>query len=648
VAIPPDDKFAGGDELASGLLAVMQDGAVVFDAAFDVVAVNRAFTRITGREASDLLGPSGDTPFWTSGAGTVMRIVLDAMRSGDYGEKETSFLHANGDAIAAILSPACLKDGQGQPLRYIVTVKDITTRKRHEAELEKSRARFQLVMDTIPQRVFWKDKNFVYMGCNRVFAEDAGLTSPEEIIGMDDFHLSWVESAPLYRADDQDVMENDLSKINYEEPQVREDGSELWLRTTKVPIKNEDGEIIGVFGSYEDISEIKLAEERQQALEVHLRQSQKMEALGTLAGGIAHDFNNILSAIMGYAELVREELPDGDARQQDLDQLLLASDRGKQLVQRILAFSRPEQNETVLVAFDRVLDDTIKLLRATLPSTIGLRAEIALCDGVIRGNESDIHQLVVNLATNAAYAMHDSTGAITIKLKMEDYGSPVRHHRGELQPGRYFHFIVEDTGPGIDPQYIDRIFDPFFTTKGVGKGTGLGLSVVFGIVTSLGGAINVESTVGEGTRFDMYFPHLEGSESQEPPELDEDSARGKERVLLVDDEPSLVDLGKRVLTRLGYTVTAFDRPGDALRAFLDAPDDFDVVVTDFTMPGTTGVELAREIRTRRPDIAIVLVTGYSDGVTRETVLAEGIRAFIMKPYRAEKLAHSIREALDQQ
>jgi signal transduction histidine kinase/CheY-like chemotaxis protein len=443
-------------------------------------------------------------------------------------------------------------------------------------------------------------------------------------------------------------MENDLSKINYEEPQVREDGSELWLRTTKVPIKNEDGEIIGVFGSYEDISEIKLAEERQQALEVHLRQSQKMEALGTLAGGIAHDFNNILSAIMGYAELVREELPDGDARQQDLDQLLLASDRGKQLVQRILAFSRPEQKETVLVAFDRVLDDTIKLLRATLPSTVGLRAEIALCDGVIRGNESDIHQLVVNLATNAAYAMHDSTGAITIKLKMEDYGSPVRHHRGELQPGRYFHFIVEDTGPGIDPQYIDRIFDPFFTTKGVGKGTGLGLSVVFGIVTSLGGAINVESTVGEGTRFDMYFPHLEGSESQEPPELDEDSARGKERVLLVDDEPSLVDLGKRVLTRLGYTVTAFDRPGDALRAFLDAPDDFDVVVTDFTMPGTTGVELAREIRTRRPDIAIVLVTGYSDGVTRETVLAEGIRAFIMKPYRAEKLAHSIREALDQQ
>jgi PAS domain S-box-containing protein len=577
-----------------------------------------------------------------------MRIGLNAMRSGDYGEKETSFLHANGDAIAAILSPACLKDGQGQPLRYIVTVKDITTRKRHEAELEKSRARFQLVMDTIPQRVFWKDKNFVYMGCNRVFAEDAGLTSPEEIIGMDDFHLSWVESAPLYRADDQDVMENDLSKINYEEPQVREDGSELWLRTTKVPIKNEDGEIIGVFGSYEDISEIKLAEERQQALEVHLRQSQKMEALGTLAGGIAHDFNNILSAIMGYAELVREELPDGDARQQDLDQLLLASDRGKQLVQRILAFSRPEQKETVLVAFDRVLDDTIKLLRATLPSTIGLRAEIALCDGVIRGNESDIHQLVVNLATNAAYAMHDSTGAITIKLKMEDYGSPVRHHRGELQPGRYFHFIVEDTGPGIDPQYIDRIFDPFFTTKGVGKGTGLGLSVVFGIVTSLGGAINVESTVGEGTRFDMYFPHLEGSESQEPPELDEDSARGKERVLLVDDEPSLVDLGKRVLTRLGYTVTAFDRPGDALRAFLDAPDDFDVVVTDFTMPGTTGVELAREIRTRRPDIAIVLVTGYSDGVTRETVLAEGIRAFIMKPYRAEKLAHSIREALDQQ
>ena len=511
--------------------------------------------------------------------------------------------------------------------------------------LERSIAMLQLVMDSIPQRVFWKDRNFVYRGCNRVFAEDAGIDSPEDIVGMNDFELSWKESAPLYRADDRDVMENDLSKINYEEPQKRADGSRLWLRTTKLPIKNTRGEIIGVFGSYEDITDSKLADERHRILEAQLRQSQKMEALGTLAGGIAHDFNNILSAIMGYGELVHDDLPEGDPRRDDLQHLLHASERGRQLVQRILAYSRAGKQETTYVDLGPVLDDTLRLLRATLPSTIELRPEFGPIDGVVNGSDSDIHQIVVNLATNAAFAMGESGGILTIGLKKEAHKKPLVHHHGELAPGDYFHFTITDTGHGIGPAHLERIFDPFFTTKEVGKGTGLGLSVVIGIVSSLGGAIDVKSKPGKGTRFDLYLPYLERPEVPVAP-VTEDEVGGTERILLIDDERPLVDLGARVLSRFGYKVSAYDDPDTALNAFTKSPDSFDVVVTDYTMPRITGIDLARKIRAKRPDVPIVLVTGFSDGVTRETALAAGIPGFVMKPYRAEALAAAVRAALN--
>jgi len=511
--------------------------------------------------------------------------------------------------------------------------------------LERSIAMLQLVMDAIPQRVFWKDRNFVYRGCNRVFAEDAGIDSPEDIVGKNDFELSWKESAPMYRADDRDVMENDLSKINYEEPQIRADGSRLWLRTTKLPIKNSHGEIIGVFGSYEDITDNKLVDERHRILEAQLRQSQKMEALGTLAGGIAHDFNNILSAIMGYGELVHNDLPEGDPSRDDLEQLLHASERGRQLVQRILAYSRSGQQEATFVDLDPVLDDTLKLLRATLPTTIDLRSEFGPIEGVVHGSESDIHQIIVNLATNAAFAMGESGGILTIGLKMEAHKKPIIHRQGELEPGDYFHFTITDTGHGIDPAYLDRIFDPFFTTKEVGKGTGLGLSVVIGIVSSMGGAIEVKSKPGKGTRFDLYLPRLERPEVPVAPAA-EDDVRGTERILLIDDERPLVDLGSRVLTRFGYKVSAYDDPDAALAAFAKDPESFDIVVTDYTMPRFTGIELSRKIRAERRDVPIVLVTGFSDGVTRDAVLAEGIPGFVMKPYRAEDLARAVRAALD--
>jgi PAS domain S-box-containing protein len=512
-------------------------------------------------------------------------------------------------------------------------------------ELRKARESFQLVMDTIPQRLFWKDRDFRYLGCNRVFAEDAGLQSPEEIIGMNDFELSWRESAPLYRADDREVMEKDISKINYEEEQVREDGSRLWLRTTKLPIKNDRGEIVGVFGSYEDITREKLAEERTRFLELQLQQSQKMEALGTLAGGIAHDFNNILAAIVGYTQLVNDSLPEADQRREDLRHVLHASERGRQLIQRILSFSRSGQPESDFVSFEGVLGDTIEFLRATIPVTIKLKTKIEGEDSYIEGSEGDVHQLVVNLATNAAHAMEKTGGTLTITLSVADHKESIGYLLGSLPAGRYFHLHVADTGSGITHDNLSRIFDPFFTTKATGEGTGLGLSVVHGIVIRLGGAINVESEPGVGTRFDVYIPACErGVPSVQSENIP--MSRGDESVLLVDDEVSLAELERRILEKVGYVVDAYSDPLEALEAFRSNPDGYDVLVTDLTMPELTGTELIREIRSIRKNLPVVLVSGFNESLTRETYTGQVAPVFVQKPILARNLSRSIRSAID--
>jgi PAS domain S-box-containing protein len=500
-------------------------------------------------------------------------------------------------------------------------------------------------MDTIPHRLFWKDREFSYLGCNRIFAKDAGLQSPEEIAGMNDFELSWKESAPLYRADDMEVMERDISKINYEEEQIREDGSRLWLRTTKLPIKNEQGEIIGVFGSYEDITAQKLAEEKAQQLELQLQQSQKMEALGTLAGGIAHDFNNILTAITGFSHLVSEELAESDPRRQDLKQVTQAAERGRQLIQRILTFSRAESADTAIVSFHEVLEDTVAFLRASIPATIQLNSNINCRDGYLEGNEGDIHQLVVNLATNAAHAMERAGGLLSIDLNLEDSREAVAHLYGTRKKGRYFHLSVADTGEGIDKKDIARIFDPFFTTKETGRGTGLGLSVVHGIVKRLEGAIDVWSQRGSGTRFDIYIPCYEGEVAPESVGNSME-AHGDERILLVDDEDPLAELEKRILEKMGYSVDAYTSPLAALGGFNADPGAYDVVVTDLTMPDLTGIDLIREIRRIRKTIPVVLVSGFNDEMTREAAAREDIFVFVRKPLLARNLSRGIRSAID--
>lgn len=397
----------------------------------------------------------------------------------------------------------------------------------------------------------------------------------------------------------------------------------------------------GVFFSaiIRDISERKKTEEA-------LRQAQKMQAIGTLAGGIAHDFNNILAAILGYTELAIQQVEQDSPVWRDLQGVFIAGYRARDLVQQILAFSRQSEIERTPIQLHLLVKEALTLLRAAIPSTIAIRQAIDPKAGFVLADPTQMHQVLLNLCTNAAHAMRDSGGVLEVRLEplevtAGDHGIPP-----DLEPGPYVRLTVRDTGGGMSPETMQRIFEPFFTTKNRGEGTGMGLAVVHGIVASHGGAILVESIPQQGTTFTVYLPrsdrpHMAASTLEEP------VVGGNERILFVDDEDALVHLGKAILERLGYHVVVCTSSLEALDTFRGTPQDFDLVITDRTMPRMTGEALVRELRRIRPDIPIILCTGFSHVMTTEQVRLLGIDAFLLKPVMARDWGLVIRQVLTQ-
>jgi CheY-like chemotaxis protein len=372
-----------------------------------------------------------------------------------------------------------------------------------------------------------------------------------------------------------------------------------------------------------------------------------MEAVGTLAGGIAHDFNNILGVIIGYTELVQRDLPNDPTTQMSLDQVLKASHRAKELVRQILRFSRHEEFQRSHLRLDAVLAETIALLRATLPASLEILPQVIPPVPPVSGNQTLIQQVLVNLATNAAQAIGRQPGQIGITIEgwRIDESSP--ELGGNLRPGQYARLTVRDTGPGIDSAIIDRIFEPFFTTKGPGAGTGLGLSVVHGIIQSHDGAIRVRSRPGFGSIFEVYLPATtEETPPPSPERLDGAPVRGSERILLVDDEASLLKIGERFLRQAGYEVTTCLHPDTALELFRHAPENFDLVITDYSMPGQSGLDLGARIREVRPDLPMLICTGYGAGLTKERARRVGFHDVLHKPVGLEEFGQAIREALE--
>lgn len=380
-------------------------------------------------------------------------------------------------------------------------------------------------------------------------------------------------------------------------------------------------------------------------MEVQLRQAQKMQAIGTLAGGIAHDFNNILMGIVGYAELAIPDVKNSDITVERLKRILSAGARAKDLTRQILMFSRQTQQKLETVQLNPILEDTLKLIRATAPATIQIQNKISAAAESILADPAQIHQVILNLCTNAIHAMGGEVGVLTAKLDSLDLNAMTARKVDGLSPGHYVRLTIGDTGHGMTRKVMDRIFDPFFTTKKNGDGTGMGLSVVHGIVTRFQGAITVKSELGNGSVFEVYFPVIERRAVMRI-SPDAAPATGTESILLIDDESSIVEVADQMLRGLGYRVVAETVSRHALWTFLNEPDAFDMVISDQTMPGKTGIELFQEIHSRRPELPFILCTGFSETVTRESVLAMGIRELIMKPYSREELAASVRNALD--
>ena len=382
----------------------------------------------------------------------------------------------------------------------------------------------------------------------------------------------------------------------------------------------------------------------RQMLEQQLRQSQKMEAIGTLAGGVAHDFNNILAAIIGFGEMVEEDLPPESPSIPRMQRILSAASRGTELVRQILAFSRKTEPMRTPLSLAPLVKDTIQFLRASLPTTIEIKLSMKAARDTILASPAELQQVLMNLVTNASFAMKEKGGILGINVTNVDFEPDSPVFDTDIEPGEYVQIIVTDTGSGIAPHVMKRIFEPFFTTKEVGEGTGMGLPVVYGVVKSLHGTITVESEPGAGSTFRVFLPIAwtdekpEGSEAQVAP-------KGTERILFVDDEEMLTEWGQAALERLGYSVTALTDSTEALKLFSSDPSRFDLVITDQTMPKLTGMDLARKLLTIRNNIPIILYTGHSDSTSREKAKEAGIREFLMKPLEKQQLAEAIRRVL---
>jgi signal transduction histidine kinase/FixJ family two-component response regulator len=463
----------------------------------------------------------------------------------------------------------------------------------------------------------------------------------------------WVERFPFYPGErpryGQAVADHFAGETDRVDMEIRivPRGETRWVRMTGRCSRDASGTPIRWAGSVTDVTARRLAEEELRRMEHQLRQAQRLEAMGTLAGGIAHDFNNLLGAILGYGEMALRDVPEGSRLRRDVENMMIAGERGRALVDRILAFSRSGVGERVAVHVEAVMRETLALLSARVPRGILVEERLNAGRAAVMGDATQIHQVLMNLVTNAVQAM-PSGGTLLVSLDHVSVHAQRAVVTGTIAAGDYVVLEVADTGSGIRSEILEKIFDPFFTTKEVGVGTGLGLSLVHGIVTGLGGAIDVATVVGKGSVFSVYLP--EAGDIATPSRLEkaaeaETQRGGHERILVVDDEESLVGLATETLTELGYTTVGFTASTAALEAFLADPAQFDAVITDESMPGTSGSELIRRMRKVKPTMPIVLVSGYLSPTVVQRAREAGATEVLKKPLSRRQLAAALDAAL---
>jgi PAS domain S-box-containing protein len=547
---------------------------------------------------------------------------------------EFKIRRGDGTWFDAEISARALPDGQ-----LIGIVRDLTERRKSEQALRESEERFRQLAENINE-VFWmtdpgkQQMLYISPAYEIIWGRtcDSLYRSPQ----------NWLEAV---HPEDRERMKAVIRRqavAGYHEVYriIRPDGSLRWVRDRAFPIKDANGHAYRVVGTAEDITE-------RRQLEEQFRQAQKLEAIGTLAGGIAHDFNNILGAIIGYIELTKFGLQGNASASKYLDLVLQAANRAAALVKQILAFSRQQEHQRVSVQLRHVVSEPIKLLRATIPAMIEFDVSLSSDLPTVMADPTQVHQVVMNLCTNAAHAMAGRAGKLTVRL--EKTLIDVRHPEviDQLKPGLYVKLSVSDTGCGMEPSTLEHIFEPFFTTKKPGEGTGLGLSVVHGIMRSHEGAVTVRSQPGTGTTFDIYFPADGATVAESPlPSRDEIPRGAGQRILFIDDEMPLAMLGYSILESLGYQPTAIHDANEALALLKSDPRAFDLVITDLSMPGVMGTDLAVQVLSMRPDMPIILTTGYTASLTSENMHAMGIKELLMKPFNFRSLGSVVQRVLN--
>jgi two-component system, cell cycle sensor histidine kinase and response regulator CckA len=507
-------------------------------------------------------------------------------------------------------------------------------RQKDAADLRESEERYRNILENVLVGVFQVTLDGQFLFANQKMMEIFGYSSWEDLKAVGSI-------AELYKQpEERPIIVDEIMNKGFviaEREFKRKDGQHIRckLQTRKTTHKN--GTII-LEGLIEDITKIR-------KLQTQLQQAQRLEAIGTLAGGIAHDFNNILSSVIGFTQLSLDDVLIGTHLHDNLTETLAAANRARDLVKQIMAFSRKIEQEKKPVQIYPLVKETIRMLRSVIPTNIDIREHMSKEMITVNADPSQMNQVFVNLITNASHAV-DENGIIEIGLEVVIFDETIKNQFPDLLPGRYARISVGDNGWGIARENLNRIFDPYFTTKDPEKGTGLGLSVVHGIVKSHGGHITVYSEVGMGTTFQVYLPlsgqSLSTESSQQAPQF----PGGTERILLVDDEPSIVNMQKQTLERLGYTVAAVTSSRNALETFRLSPASFDLMITDMTMPDLTGDKLARALKEIRPDIPVILCTGFSEKINSENAQDLVVDGFLMKPVERVKMAKMIRSVLE--
>jgi PAS domain S-box-containing protein len=530
--------------------------------------------------------------------------------------------------IDVSLGPIRLADG----MQVLAAVRDITERKRGE----EANLRLAAIVESSSDAIMGKTLDGIVTSWNRGAEHIFGYTA-EEIVGKSGTIL-----IPPDHLDDEprivDRVQHGERIEHFETVRRRKDGRDIDVSLNVSPIKDVTGKVIGVSKTVRDITE-------RERFKLRLRQAEKMEAVGRLAGGVAHDFNNVLAGVLAYAEMLFAEAPGDSPLKRYAQNVLTAATRGRELVEQILAYSRSQDGQRAPVDVATVVAETLELLRGSLPAAIRLEASIPESPLIVIGDATHLHQVVMNLCSNAIQAI-SAGGTLRVILEAVELTAERVLSHGALAPGRYVRLIVEDNGSGMDAATLERIFEPFFTTKEMGHGTGLGLSLVYSIITDSGGAIDVKSTPRQGSIFAVYLRQELAARATAAFETAAVPPRGHgERVLLIDDEPPVLAATAEMLSRLGYEVVPFGDRHAALTAFEAAPRRFDVVITDEVMSGLTGTELARVLRHRRPDLPIVLMSGYSGAALTQSALAAGVREVLTKPFQSYKMATMLARVL---